>query len=192
MRRRGGTLLSGLALLALLAGCSQDAAPIMGQSALASVALHSSDGRKVSISALRGKPTLLFFGFTHCPEVCPLSLVKAVQLKRRLGPLAADLQVVFVTVDPQRDTPAHLRQYLAAFDPAFIGLSGDEAGTRAVAESLGVSYQRVGDGEAATFEHTASWFLLGADGTLQDVLGYALSDAQMDARVRTRLNAGGG
>ncbi len=192
MRRRGGTLLSGLALLALLAGCSQDAAPIMGQSALASVALHSSDGRTVSISALRGKPTLLFFGFTHCPEVCPLSLVKAVQLKRRLGPLAADLQVVFVTVDPQRDTPAHLRQYLAAFDPAFIGLSGDEAGTRAVAESLGVSYQRVGDGEAATFEHTASWFLLGADGTLQDVLGYALSDAQMDARVRTRLTAGGG
>ncbi|HAI47623.1 MAG TPA: SCO family protein [Stenotrophomonas sp.] len=185
-------MLSGLALLALLAGCSQDAAPIMGQSALASVALHSSDGRTVSISALRGKPTLLFFGFTHCPEVCPLSLVKAVQLKRRLGPLAADLQVVFVTVDPQRDTPAHLRQYLAAFDPAFIGLSGDEAGTRAVAESLGVSYQRVGDGEAATFEHTASWFLLGADGTLQDVLGYALSDAQMDARVRTRLNAGGG
>lgn len=192
MRRRGRTLLSGLALLALLAGCSQDAAPIMGQSALASVALHSSDGRTVSISALRGKPTLLFFGFTHCPEVCPLSLVKAVQLKRRLGPLAADLQVVFVTVDPQRDTPAHLRQYLAAFDPAFIGLSGDEAGTRAVAESLGVSYQRVGDGEAATFEHTASWFLLGADGTLQDVLGYALSDAQMDARVRTRLTAGGG
>jgi len=192
VRRRGGTLLSGLALLALLAGCSQDATPIMGQSALASVALHSSDGRTVSISALRGKPTLLFFGFTHCPEVCPLSLVKAVQLKRRLGPLAADLQVVFVTVDPQRDTPAHLRQYLAAFDPAFIGLSGDEAGTRAVAESLGVSYQRVGDGEAATFEHTASWFLLGADGTLQDVLGYALSDAQMDARVRTRLNAGGG
>ncbi len=192
MRRRGRTLLSGLALLALLAGCSQDAAPIMGQSALASVALHSSDGRTVSISALRGKPTLLFFGFTHCPEVCPLSLVKAVQLKRRLGPLAADLQVVFVTVDPQRDTPAHLRQYLAAFDPAFIGLSGDEAGTRAVAESLGVSYQRVGDGEAATFEHTASWFLLGADGTLQDVLGYALSDAQMDARVRTRLTASGG
>jgi len=192
VRRRGRTLLSGLALLALLAGCSQDAAPIMGQSALASVALHSSDGRTVSISALRGKPTLLFFGFTHCPEVCPLSLVKAVQLKRRLGPLAADLQVVFVTVDPQRDTPAHLRQYLAAFDPAFIGLSGDEAGTRAVAESLGVSYQRVGDGEAATFEHTASWFLLGADGTLQDVLGYALSDAQMDARVRTRLTASGG
>ncbi|MNU93011.1 hypothetical protein D3C71_829410 [compost metagenome] len=97
-----------------------------------------------------------------------------------------------MTVDPQRDTPAHLRQYLAAFDPAFIGLSGDEAGTRAVAESLGVSYQRVGDGEAATFEHTASWFLLGADGTLQDVLGYALSDAQMDARVRTRLTASGG
>ncbi|MCC7633914.1 SCO family protein [Stenotrophomonas rhizophila] len=173
--------------LALLAACSNEPAPIMGRSALQSVALHSSDGRELSIGSLRGRPTLLFFGFTHCPEVCPLSLLKAVQLKQRLGPLADSLQVVFVTVDPRRDTPAHLRQYLAAFDPAFIGLAGDEAGTRAVAESLGVSYRQVGEGETATFEHTASWFLLGADGTLQEVLGYALSDAQMEARLRARL-----
>lgn len=183
MRRAGGLLLG----LAMVAGCSPGQAPIMGQAALESVALRSSDGRTLSISGLRGKPTLLFFGFTHCPEVCPLSLVKAVQLKRRLGPLGADLQVVFVTVDPARDTPAHLRDYLSAFDPGFIGLAADEAGTRAVAESLGVSYQRVGEGEAATFEHTASWFLLGADGKLQEVLGYALTDAQMEARLRTRL-----
>lgn len=173
--------------LALLAGCSNANAPIMGQAALQSVALQASDGRTLSISGLRGKPTLLFFGFTHCPEVCPLSLLKAVQLKHRLGALGDPLQVVFVTVDPRRDTPAHLREYLAAFDPAFIGLTGDEAGTRAVAESLGVSYQRVGEGDAATFEHTASWFLLGADGRLQEVLGYALSDAQMESRLRARL-----
>ncbi len=177
--------------LAFLAGCSEAQAPVMGQAALASVALHSSDGRTLSISGLRGKPTLLFFGFTHCPEVCPLSLVKAVQLKRQLGPVAEHLQVVFVTVDPQRDTPAHLRDYLAAFDPTFIGLAGDETGTRAVAESLGVSYQRVGEGEAATFEHTASWFLLGADGKLQEVLGYALTEAEMADKVRARLTAAG-
>ncbi|WP_457319054.1 SCO family protein [Stenotrophomonas sp. P5_B8] len=183
--RRGW--LGGALCLALLAGCSGGQAPIMGQAALESVALHSSDGRTLSISSLRGKPTLLFFGFSHCPEVCPLSLVKAVQVKRQLGPLAEHLQVVFITVDPQRDTPTHLREYLAAFDPAFIGLAGDEAGTRAVAESLGVSYQRVGVGEAATFEHTASWFLLGADGKLQEVLGYALTEAEMAAKVRTRL-----
>lgn len=184
MRRCACAALLGLALLA---GCNDAATPIMGQAALQSVALQSSDGRTLSISGLRGKPTLLFFGFTHCPEVCPLSLVKAVQLKRRLGALGDDLQVVFVTVDPQRDTPAHLREYLAAFDPGFIGLAGDEAGTRAVAESLGVSYQRVGEGDATTFEHTASWFLLGADGKLQEVLGYALTDAQMEARLRARL-----
>ena len=175
--------------LAFLAGCSEAQAPVMGQAALASVALHSSDGRTLSISGLRGKPTLLFFGFTHCPEVCPLSLVKAVQLKRQLGPVAEHLQVVFVTVDPQRDTPAHLRDYLAAFDPTFIGLAGDETGTRAVAESLGVSYQRVGEGEAATFEHTASWFLQLAVGALQEVLGYALTEAEMADKVRARLTA---
>lgn len=185
--RRGW--IGGALCLALLAGCSGGQAPIMGQAALESVALHGSDGRTLSISGLRGKPTLLFFGFTHCPEVCPLSLVKAVQLKHQLGPLAENLQVVFVTVDPQRDTPTHLREYLAAFDPTFIGLAGDETGTRAVAESLGVSYQRVGEGEAATFEHTASWFLLGADGKLQEVLGYALTEAEMAAKVRTRLTA---
>jgi len=176
-----------LAACGVLAGCQAADAPVMGQAALQSVALQSSDGRRLSIAGLRGQPTLLFFGFTHCPEVCPLSLYKAVQFKRRLGPLGDRLQVVFVTVDPARDTPAHLREYLAAFDPGFIGLSGDEAGTRAVAESLGVTYRRVGEGDAATFEHTASWFLLGADGALQDVYGYALDDREIEARLRARL-----
>lgn len=184
-------MLATLLGAALLAGCSNANAPIMGQAALEAVSLQSSDGRTLSISDLRGRPTLLFFGFTHCPEVCPLSLVKAVQVKRRLGALGDTLQVVFVTIDPQRDTPAHLREYLAAFDPGFIGLSGDEAGTRAIAESLRVSYRRVGEGDLATFEHTASWFLLGADGKLQEVLGYALTDAEMDARLRARLTAPG-
>ncbi|MEG0183661.1 MAG: SCO family protein [Stenotrophomonas sp.] len=187
MRGALAALLGGL----LLAGCGSADAPIMGQAALDAVALQASDGRTLSIRDLRGKPTLLFFGFTHCPEVCPLSLLKAVQLKRRLGPLGESLQVVFVTIDPRRDTPAHLREYLSAFDPTFIGLSGDDAGTRAIAENLRVSYRQVGEGDAATFEHTASWFLLGADGTLQDVLGYALTDAEMDARLRAKLTVPG-
>ncbi|WP_411851134.1 SCO family protein [Stenotrophomonas sp. LGBM10] len=180
---RAALLAASLGLVA----CQAADAPVMGQAALESVALHSSDGRTLSIAALRGRPTLLFFGFTHCPEVCPLSLYKAVQFKRRLGPLGDRLQVVFVTVDPARDTPDHLRDYLAAFDPAFIGLSGDEAGTRAVAESLGVTYRRVGEGDTATFEHTASWFLIGADGGLQDVYGYALDDQEIETRLRARL-----
>ncbi|NYF34977.1 SCO family protein [Stenotrophomonas sp. JAI102] len=189
MRRRA----AGLLALALLAGCADGQAPVMGQAAFAAVTLQSSDGRTLTIRDLQGKPTLLFFGFTHCPEVCPLSLVKAVQIKRLLGPAAEQLQVVFVTVDPQRDTPAHLREYLAAFDPGFLGLAGDEAGTRAIAESLGVSYRRVGvgDGDTATFEHTASWFLLGADGQLQDVYGYAMSEQAIVEKLRGRLAAAG-
>lgn len=182
-------LSAGLLALALLAGCADGQEPVMGQAAFAAVTLESSDGRTLTLRDLQGRPTLLFFGFTHCPEVCPLSLVKAVQIKRLLGPAAEQLQVAFVTVDPQRDTPAHLREYLAAFDPGFLGLAGDEAGTRAIAESLGVSYRRVGEGDAATFEHTASWFLLGADGQLQDVYGYAMSEQAIVEKLRGRLAA---
>ena len=182
-------LSAGLLALALLAGCADGQAPVIGQAAFAAVTLESSDGRTLTLRDLQGRPTLLFFGFTHCPEVCPLSLVKAVQIKRLLGPAAEQLQVAFVTVDPQRDTPAHLREYLAAFDPGFLGLAGDEAGTRAIAESLGVSYRRVGEGDAATFEHTASWFLLGADGQLQDVYGYAMSEQAIVEKLRGRLAA---
>lgn len=185
MRRAG---LAGLLLSLLIAGCSDGQAPLMGQAALQSVALQSTDGRSLTISALRGKPTLLFFGFTHCPEVCPLSLYKAVQFKRRLGDLGEPLQVVFITVDPERDTPTHLREYLSVFDPGFIGLSGSEAGTRAIAESLGVSYRKVGEGDGASFEHTASWFLLDANGKLLDVYGYALSDQEIEAKLRARLS----
>lgn len=180
-------LASSVVAAALLAGCADGQAPVMGQAALAAVTLESSDGRTLAIRDLQGKPTLLFFGFTHCPEVCPLSLVKAVQIKRLLGPAADDLQVAFVTVDPQRDTPAHLRDYLSAFDTTFLGLAGDEAGTGAIAESLGVSYRRVGEGETATFEHTASWFLLGADGQLQEVYGYAMSEQAIVEKLRMRL-----
>ncbi|MCW6026894.1 SCO family protein [Stenotrophomonas sp. SRS1] len=180
-------LASSVVAAALLAGCADGQAPVMGQAALAAVKLESSDGRTLAIRDLQGKPTLLFFGFTHCPEVCPLSLVKAVQIKRLLGPAADDLQVAFVTVDPQRDTPAHLRDYLSAFDTTFLGLAGDEAGTRAIAESLGVNYRRVGEGETATFEHTASWFLLGADGQLQEVYGYAMSEQAIVEKLRMRL-----
>jgi len=180
-------LASSVVAVALLAGCAAGQAPVMGQAALGAVKLESSDGRTLAIRDLQGKPTLLFFGFTHCPEVCPLSLVKAVQIKRLLGPAADDLQVAFVTVDPQRDTPAHLRDYLSAFDTTFLGLAGDEAGTRAIAESLGVSYRRVGEGDMATFEHTASWFLLGADGQLQDVYGYAMSEQAIVEKLRMRL-----
>lgn len=180
-------LAAGVVTLALLAGCADGQAPVMGQAALGAVKLESSDGRTLTIRDLKGRPTLLFFGFTHCPEVCPLSLVKAVQIKRLLGPAADDLQVAFVTVDPQRDTPAHLRDYLSAFDTNFLGLAGDEVGTRAIAESLGVSYRRVGEGETATFEHTASWFLLGADGQLQDVYGYAMSEQAIVEKLRMRM-----
>jgi protein SCO1/2 len=182
-------LSAGLLALTLLAGCADGQAPVMGQAAFEAVRLESSDGRTLTLRDLQGRPTLLFFGFTHCPEVCPLSLVKAVQIKRLLGPAAEQLQVAFVTVDPQRDTPAHLREYLAAFDPGFLGLAGDEAGTRAIAESLGVSYRRVGEGDTATFEHTASWFLLGADGQLQDVYGYAMSEQAIVEKLRGRLAA---
>lgn len=86
--------------------------------------LTDQQGQRRSLADFRGKVVMLYFGFVQCPDVCPTSLARAVEVMRRLGPDAARVQLLFVTVDPERDTPALLREYLAAFHPSFLGLTG--------------------------------------------------------------------
>ena len=88
-------------------------------------ALQGSDGGDVSLADHRGKVVLLTFGFTHCAAVCPTTLATLAQARDQLGPQADEVQAIFVTVDPARDTAARMREYLAAFDPTFIGATGD-------------------------------------------------------------------
>ena len=116
-------------------------------------------GHPFTVQDLRGKPSLVFFGFTHCPDVCPTTLAKLAQVKK-LAPIAG-LQVLFVTVDPQRDTPAAVGTYAHAFDPAFIGLTGDPKAIEKMSSSFGVASFRVDlPGGDYTMDHSAAVFLV--------------------------------
>ncbi len=116
-------------------------------------------GKAFSLAELRGHPSLVFFGFTHCPDVCPTTLVKLAQVKKAAA--LPDLQVLLVSVDPQRDTPALMAQYVKNFDPQFIGLTGNQPVIDKMAAEFGVIVSRVelADGDY-TMDHSAVVFLL--------------------------------
>lgn len=121
--------------------------------------LIDSAGRAFSAKDLVGAPTLVFFGFTHCPDVCPTTLLKLAQVRREAALPA--LRVLFVSIDPQRDTPAVLEKYVHAFDPGFIGLTGDPAAVTALARHLNVAVNRIElPGGDYTMDHSAVVFLL--------------------------------
>ncbi len=123
--------------------------------------LTDTTGRDFTRRDLGGAPTLVFFGFTHCPEVCPTTLMKLAQVRKRAG--LEGLRVLFVSVDPQRDTAALLGLYLHAFDPAFLGLTGDPGPILRLAANFGVAASRVQlPGGDYTMDHSAVLFLLDA------------------------------
>ncbi|UOM33324.1 SCO family protein [Acuticoccus sp. I52.16.1] len=124
-------------------------------------------GEPVSAADLEGKPRAMFFGFTHCPDVCPTAMLEAQQWLDALGPKAGDINIVFVTVDPERDTPEILDQYIGAFDERIIGLvPTSEQALAAMAEGYGIVYNKVPLGEGDyTMNHTADTLLFDADGT---------------------------
>lgn len=103
------------------------------------IAQKAADGSDFRLSALRGKVVVLEFGFTHCPAVCPASLAMLAQARQKLGPHADRLQVVFISVDPERDTPARLKSYLAQFDKDFIGLTGTPEQMAAIRKDYGIT-----------------------------------------------------
>ncbi len=116
-------------------------------------------GQPFTRAALAGAPTLVFFGFTHCPDVCPTTLLKLAQVRKAAG--IAALRVLFVSIDPQRDTPQAVALYVHAFDPAFAGLTGEPAAIAGVAQQFGVAVSRVDlPGGDYTMDHSAVVFLL--------------------------------
>lgn len=120
--------------------------------------LIDSQGRPFTRSALLGHPTLVYFGFTHCPDECPDTLAALVRVKKQAQ--LPGLQVLFVTVDPERDTPAVLAGYLQHFDPSFLGLTGDPAAIHRFAASLGIGITRVNlPGGGYDFDHTMAILL---------------------------------
>jgi protein SCO1/2 len=126
-------------------------------------------GTPTSLEDFRGKLVMVFFGFTHCPDVCPTTLLKAAEVRKALGPEGNKLQVLFVTVDPERDTPEALAKYVPAFDSSFIGLRGNDEETRNAAREFKVFFQKVPnrDGSSYNVDHTAASYILDTQGRLR-------------------------
>lgn len=145
--------------------------------------LTDTTGRAFTRRDLGGGPTLVFFGFTHCPDVCPTTLMKLAQVRQRAE--LKGLRVLFVSVDPQRDTPAVLGTYVHAFDPAFLGLSGDPQAILALAANFGVAVNRVElPGGDYTMDHSAVLFLLDARARIAAIFTPPFEVAALAADLR--------
>jgi protein SCO1/2 len=127
--------------------------------------LEDENGKPISDADMKGRPFLVFFGFTHCPEICPTTLFEMSQVMRALGPDADRVGALFITVDPERDTPSILKDYLSNFDPHLRGLTGDQASINAAIKAYRVYAKKIplenGD---YTMDHTAVVYLMDKDG----------------------------
>jgi len=146
-------------------------------------------GKPRSLADFRGKVVVMFFGYTHCPDVCPTTLGEMAQVMKRLGPDADRVQVLFVTLDPERDTPELLAQYVPAFDPRFLGLYGDEATTRKTAADFKVFYQKqAGTGDKSyTLDHSANTYVFDPQGRLRLLFGYGADVEQIVHDIKLLL-----
>jgi protein SCO1 len=132
-------------------------------------ALTDHNGKPRTLADFKGKAVLVFFGYVHCPDVCPTTMSEMAGVMQQLGPLADRVQVLFITVDPERDTPELLSKYVPAFDPRFLGLTGDKAATEKVAKDFRVFYQKVPGKEPGSYsmDHTAGSYVFDPQGRIR-------------------------
>jgi len=154
--------------------------------------LVDQDGRPVDQTLLDGKWTLVFFGFTWCPDYCPTTLAALKATQDRLGDRADDLQIVFISVDPERDQPSVLKDYLSSdgFPEGVIGLTGSPAGIRAAADAYRAYYQKVGEGEGYTMDHSLTVYLMGPDGQFRSALAGDLGPDRSADVIRRAMDRG--
>lgn len=134
------------------------------------------DGQPVDQTLLNGKWSLVFFGFTYCPDFCPTTLAELAAVQQRLGDQAKGLQIVFVSVDPERDTPQMLKDYLSSdgFPEGVIGLTGTPEQVAQTAKVYRAYYEKVGEGEGYTMNHSLTVYLMGPDGEFRTAVAYGL------------------
>jgi protein SCO1 len=144
---------------------------------LSGFTLTSHTGQPMSLEDLRGRPALFFFGYTNCPDVCPITMGEWKQVKASLGAEAEKVSFVFISVDGERDTPEALTTFLGRFDPAFIGLTGDDADLQAVAKDFGIFYKvhdhETGE-ESFLVDHSPPSFLIDGEGRMAKVYSYGI------------------
>jgi protein SCO1/2 len=147
--------------------------------------LVGSDGSPLTISRFRGKVVVLEFGFTSCPDVCPKTLAALASVRKKLGDRAADVQVVYVTVDPERDDAERLRAYLAKFDPTFVGGTGTAEQLEAVRSEYGIAAERVTTAGGESWSHSSFTYLIDRSGRLRALVPYGtpVEDTVHDLKI---------
>lgn len=183
-RRLLGAALFSLCLL-YLSGCN-DSTPqfkgsdISGTHLGKELALTGTDGKPYTLESLKGKVTVVLFGFTQCPDVCPTSLAELTQVMKLLGNDAKRVQVVLITVDPERDTPEVLRAYVSGFDSQFLGLTGTTEQIKKTAASFKVYYAKTAGAQGNySMDHSASFYLMDAQGESRVLLNNTIGAAAL-------------
>jgi protein SCO1/2 len=137
--------------------------------------LRGSDGAELVLAKFRGKAVILGFGFSSCPDVCPITLATLASARKKLGELRDQVQVVYVTVDPERDDAARLRTYLEKFDPTFLGGTGTGEQLEAVRNEYGIAATRVTKGDSYAFSHSSYTYLIDRAGRLRALMPFGSS-----------------
>ena len=199
--RRQGLLWLAAGAAGLLSGCDrlspggQPATPsfkgidITGADYARGFSLTDFNGQTRTLADFQGRVVMLYFGFVQCPDVCPTALTRAAAVMERLGPRAGDLQVVFVTVDPERDTPELLREYMAAFHPSFLALTGNAEQIAQTAKDFRAFYKKVPTGSSYTMDHTALSYLFDRQGRIRVALRHEQTADDYTADIRALLDA---
>lgn len=193
MTRRRMITVAAVALLAIFVA----AGIILGQSlrsssklAPASIGgqfeLVDQDGHRVTDKTFSGRPSVIFFGYTSCPDVCPTTLMDLTNWLKALGPIADKLNVLFISIDPERDTPAHLQEFLSSFDPRIRGLTGTDEQIATVAKEYRVYYKRIEEKDGSyTMDHAAAIYLMDRAGHFVAPLSWQTQDSAAIASLRS-------
>jgi protein SCO1/2 len=190
-------LLTVLVMAVLLAGCDKltskpasfQNTDVTGLDYARDFALTDHAGKPRTLADFRGKVVVVFFGYTQCPDVCPTTMAEMASVMKELGPAADELQVLFVTLDPERDTRELLAHYVPAFDKRFLGLYGDAAATARVAKEFKVFYSKV-PGKAAgsySMDHTAGSYVFDRNGKLRLFVRHGQGPAPIVHDIRQLL-----
>ena len=186
---------AALCAASVLAGCGKSkpqfkAIDLTGADYARDLQLPDADGRERSLKDFRGKVVVLFFGYTQCPDVCPTTLSEIAQARQLLGADGSRLQGVFVTLDPERDTPQVLKAYLANFDPTFVALRGTLQQTAAVAKDFKIFYQKVPGKTPGsyTLDHSAAAYVYDPEGRLRLYTRYGSGPQALASDVKLLLD----
>jgi protein SCO1/2 len=179
-------LIAASVALTLMSGCGQQPAVSIG----GPFQLTDQDGRPRDQSMLKGKWSAVFFGYTYCPDVCPTTLQTLAEAQDRLGPKAGKFQVVFISVDPERDTPAQLRSYLSssAFPRGAVGLTGTSAQIADVAKAYHAFYQKQGSGSGYEVQHGSTVYLMDPKGRFSSVIAFGLTPDEVARQISEKMS----